>query len=201
MRIGVFGGTFDPVHLGHLILAEQCREQGRLDQVWFVPAARPPHKPDQPHAALPSASRCWPGPRRPARLSHRGTGERPPRPELHRRHADESTAASPATSFFCSWLRYAARFAALVRSGRRTAASWPSWSCCGPDMARLVGRRTGRALNCPTMCHCDSRWPKRRLSTSPAATCAAGRTGQESRYFLPRGVEAYILDKRLYRTV
>src|SRR5205823_12210039 len=44
MRIGVFGGTFDPVHLAHLILAEQCREQGRLDQVWFVPAARPPHK-------------------------------------------------------------------------------------------------------------------------------------------------------------
>jgi nicotinate-nucleotide adenylyltransferase len=44
MRIGVFGGTFDPVHLGHLILAEQAREQGRLDQVWFIPAARPPHK-------------------------------------------------------------------------------------------------------------------------------------------------------------
>src|SRR5437762_1312049 len=44
MRIGVFGGTFDPVHLAHLILAEQCREQARLDQVWFVPAARPPHK-------------------------------------------------------------------------------------------------------------------------------------------------------------
>jgi nicotinate-nucleotide adenylyltransferase len=44
MQIGVFGGTFDPVHLGHLILAEQCREQARLDQVWFVPAARPPHK-------------------------------------------------------------------------------------------------------------------------------------------------------------
>jgi nicotinate-nucleotide adenylyltransferase len=44
MRIGVFGGTFDPVHLGHLILAEQCRVQGRLDEVVFVPAARPPHK-------------------------------------------------------------------------------------------------------------------------------------------------------------
>jgi nicotinate-nucleotide adenylyltransferase len=43
-RIGVFGGTFDPVHVGHLILAEQCREQGRLDEVWFIPAARPPHK-------------------------------------------------------------------------------------------------------------------------------------------------------------
>src|SRR3712207_5576514 len=48
MRIGVFGGTFDPVHLGHLILAEQCREQAQLDQVWFIPAARPPHKQDRP---------------------------------------------------------------------------------------------------------------------------------------------------------
>jgi nicotinate-nucleotide adenylyltransferase len=44
MRVAVFGGTFDPVHLGHLIVAEQCREQAKLDEVWFVPAARPPHK-------------------------------------------------------------------------------------------------------------------------------------------------------------
>ena len=44
MRIGIFGGTFDPVHLGHLIIAEQAREQAELDQVWFVPSARPPHK-------------------------------------------------------------------------------------------------------------------------------------------------------------
>src|SRR5437588_11938966 len=47
MRVGVFGGTFDPIHQGHLILAEQCREQGRLDEVWFVPAPRPPHKEGQ----------------------------------------------------------------------------------------------------------------------------------------------------------
>ena len=44
MRLGVFGGTFDPVHYGHLIVAEQCREQCRLDQVWFIPAGTPPHK-------------------------------------------------------------------------------------------------------------------------------------------------------------
>jgi nicotinate-nucleotide adenylyltransferase len=44
MRVGVFGGAFDPIHHGHLVIAEQCREQVRLDEVWFVPTATPPHK-------------------------------------------------------------------------------------------------------------------------------------------------------------
>jgi len=47
MRIGIYGGTFDPVHVGHLILAEQAREHGKLDEVWFVPAASPPQKQGQ----------------------------------------------------------------------------------------------------------------------------------------------------------
>ena len=47
MRLGVFGGSFDPVHYGHLLLAETCREQCRLNEVWFVPAAVPPHKQDR----------------------------------------------------------------------------------------------------------------------------------------------------------
>lgn len=43
-RTGILGGTFDPVHLGHLLIAEQARDQLRLDTVLFVPAGRPPHK-------------------------------------------------------------------------------------------------------------------------------------------------------------
>ena len=50
-KIGVFGGSFDPIHYGHLILAEQCREQARLDQVLFVPASISPLKQRNPMAA------------------------------------------------------------------------------------------------------------------------------------------------------
>lgn len=51
MRVGIYGGTFDPVHFGHLLLAEQCREQCALDEVWFLPAGSPPHKQTQPITA------------------------------------------------------------------------------------------------------------------------------------------------------
>jgi nicotinate-nucleotide adenylyltransferase len=50
MRLGVFGGTFDPVHSGHLRLAACCGRQARLDEVRFIPAASQPHKPDGPVA-------------------------------------------------------------------------------------------------------------------------------------------------------
>lgn len=43
-KIGIMGGTFDPVHIGHLILGETAYEQFGLDQVLFMPAGNPPHK-------------------------------------------------------------------------------------------------------------------------------------------------------------
>jgi nicotinate-nucleotide adenylyltransferase len=49
MRVGLFGGSFNPIHLGHLRAAEEDREALALDLVYFIPAAAPPHK---PHAGL-----------------------------------------------------------------------------------------------------------------------------------------------------
>lgn len=48
LRLGLLGGTFDPPHVGHLLLAEAAREQLHLDRVLFVPAHVPPHKRGRP---------------------------------------------------------------------------------------------------------------------------------------------------------
>ncbi|MCX7945703.1 MAG: nicotinate-nucleotide adenylyltransferase [Hydrogenophilus sp.] len=49
--IGLLGGTFDPIHLAHLRLAEEARELLSLEQIWFIPSAAPPHRPP-PAAAI-----------------------------------------------------------------------------------------------------------------------------------------------------
>jgi nicotinate-nucleotide adenylyltransferase len=45
MKLGLFGGSFDPVHLGHLLVARAAREEAALDRIFFIPAAQSPFKP------------------------------------------------------------------------------------------------------------------------------------------------------------
>jgi nicotinate-nucleotide adenylyltransferase len=56
VRLGILGGTFDPIHYAHLAIAEEARTQQALEPVIFVPAGQPPHKPDMaitpPHHRL-----------------------------------------------------------------------------------------------------------------------------------------------------
>ncbi|MFQ5951975.1 MAG: nicotinate-nucleotide adenylyltransferase [Candidatus Omnitrophota bacterium] len=44
MKIGMLGGTFNPIHMGHLVLAQECSRRFQLDKVVFIPAYMPPHK-------------------------------------------------------------------------------------------------------------------------------------------------------------
>lgn len=50
IKVGFMGGTFDPIHYGHLLAAESAREACGLDEVWFVPAGHPPLKENEPLA-------------------------------------------------------------------------------------------------------------------------------------------------------
>jgi nicotinate-nucleotide adenylyltransferase len=56
MKIGLMGGTFDPIHLGHLLAAERALEETGLDEVWFMPTNVSPHK---QHAPMASAEQRW----------------------------------------------------------------------------------------------------------------------------------------------
>ncbi len=44
MRLGLYGGSFNPIHVGHLLIGEFVREEWNLDEIWFIPSATPPHK-------------------------------------------------------------------------------------------------------------------------------------------------------------
>ncbi len=51
MRLGLFGGTFDPIHNGHIAVAREAAAKFGLDRVWLIPAEKPPHKSGATHAS------------------------------------------------------------------------------------------------------------------------------------------------------
>ncbi len=55
-RIGIMGGTFDPIHKGHLLIGRQAKTEYHLSQVWYMPSGQPPHKKDHPVSE--AARRC-----------------------------------------------------------------------------------------------------------------------------------------------
>lgn len=55
-KIGLMGGTFDPIHNGHLLLGKQALEEYHLNEIWYMPSGQPPHKND--HNVTPVEDRC-----------------------------------------------------------------------------------------------------------------------------------------------
>jgi len=196
MRLGLFGGTFDPIHVGHLVLAEQCREACGLDAVWFVVSGSPPHKP----------------------------GERTPvadRLEMAR----IATAGHPAFSVSEIEARrpgphYSVETLTAVRAerpdddlffiiGADSVADLPNWREPG-EITRLatlvVVNRPGIDLVAPAALPPFGRADRPLISvTIPPIGIASHdlrrrrAEGRSVRYMTPRGVEAYIEARGLYR--
>jgi nicotinate-nucleotide adenylyltransferase len=201
MRVGVFGGTFDPVHLAHLILAEQCREQAALDQVLFVPAASPPHK--QHRAVTPFAQRV-------EMLSLAVSGNSAFR-------IDELEKDRPGPSYTVDTLTqlHAARpgdelFFILGTDSLRDLATWYQ----PRRILELAGLVINEREGSPPIPESELRaalqlgasFPLRmQMIDAPLIAVSShdirGRIaeGRSVRYMIPRAVEAYIAEKGLYR--
>ena len=200
MRVGVFGGTFDPVHTGHLILAEQCREQGRLDEVWFVPAPRPPHKDD---AALTRFEQ------RVEMLALATAGN--PAFKVDELEKDRSGPSYTVDTLAELRRRHGGHeFFLLV--GSDTLADLPHWheprrllELAGLLVMARPGnpvlsadelrRRVGLPAEAPLRLEV-AQTPLIDISSRDLRRRARG--GRSLRYFLPRAVECYVRDKRLY---
>lgn len=192
MRLGLFGGTFDPIHVGHLILAESCREACALDQVWFIVTAAPPHKAGE---RTPVSDRL-----EMARIAIAGHPQfrvseieaKRPGPHYSYETLEALRAERPGDELFF-----------LI--GADSLADLPQWRHPGRIAAAativVVDRPGEESLTAAVLERLPWRFQHVTMplvgisSTDLRARVAAGRS---IRYQVPRGVEAYIEAHRLY---
>lgn len=188
-RIGVFGGTFDPPHLGHLALAEHALEQLGLTRVIFVPAAAPPHK--RARSRSPIAHRLAM-----TRLAVRGR-EGFEVSNLEARRAGPSYTADTLRALAAEYPR--AELVLLM--GADTYDDFPNWREPGAvhalatlAVAARPGARRNRRLK-PGVVWLDN--PPLDVSSSALRTRA--RAGRPIETWVPPAVARYIARHRLYR--
>ena len=184
-RIGMFGGTFNPVHVGHLLFAETAREQLKLDRVCFIPTGQPPHK---------SAKDVLPGVVR-VQMLQLAIQDNPAFVvsdiELQRKGPSYTIdtlrvikAQVPAAKLF------------LLIGQDMLAVRWLAWS----EMKRLcqvvVVHRPG--------CRVRSRQPRLTQLAMPQVDISSSdirarlKAGRSIRYLVPAAVERYIRQRQLY---
>ena len=187
MRVGLFGGTFNPIHLGHLLLAESARESLSLDRVLFIPNRQPPHKPSA--GLLPGTIRL--------KLVQLAIRNHPAFAasdiELHR---DGPSYTVETVKLLRRQAPGAQLF--LIMGEDMLAVRWQAWS----ELKRLCtvvvagrpgakGRRAERGI---------TRIPMPQVEISAAAIRARVAAGRSIRYLVPDVVARYIREHRLYHT-
>ena len=200
MRIGIFGGTFDPPHLGHLILAERCREEAELDQVWFLPSYVPPHKTDRPLTRF--EHRC-------EMVALATTGQ----PAFR---VDGIEKELPPPSYTVETLaeltrRHPAHEFALVVGGdslselhqwhqpQRLVAQARLIAVPRPGAARVSGDELAARLGLPAEAVRLQLVDCPQVEIASRDIRARAKAGRSIRFLLPRGVEEFVRERSLYR--
>jgi nicotinate-nucleotide adenylyltransferase len=189
-RLGIFGGTFDPVHVGHLILAQEALEQLDLDRLWFLPASRPAHK--RARAITPVAHRI-------AMLRHAVRGN--PRFTISRIEADQDGPSFTVTTL--ERLARTERADLYFLMGQDSLEEFRTWR--EPDrilaLARLVVAPRGERAQ-----RLDAATRRRvvfldqpRIGIASSDIRRRLRRGAAVRYWVPDPVLSYIRRHGLYR--
>jgi len=192
-RLGIFGGTFDPPHAGHLALAEWARERLRLDRVLFVPAGQPPHK---RRVAISGAEARLAM----TRLAVRGNAAFEVA-TFELRSSGPSYTADTVRRLAVVWPK--SRLFLLI--GADSLDEFRTWR----DPETIVERATLAVAGRPGAGRAAARgWARRRgavwignpgLELSSSMIRERARAGVSIRYLVPEAVERYITRHRLYR--
>ncbi len=197
-RIGVLGGTFDPIHIGHLILAEEAWFQLRLDCIYLAPAGNPPHKrgrrmapvedrvrmaelatADVDYALVSRIDADRPGPHYTSDLVRLLQQQAGPDTDIYFLMGMDSLRDLP-TWHEARWLVDNARLAALSRHDVEL--DWEALEAALPGVRSRV-----TILDMPE------------LEIASHVIQQRVRNGQPIRHMVPRAVEAYIMKHGLYR--
>lgn len=193
-RIGLFGGTFDPPHLAHLVLAERAREQLALDRVIWMPSGRPPHK--RGRAIAPTADR-----ERMTRLAVRGNRAFTVSSLETRRRGDSYTIET-----LRALARQHPRAELFLVIGEDSLDDFRTWR--EPEaileLATLAvaprpvasARAARRSRRRPRVVWIEA--PALMISSSAIRQCA--RAGGSLRYLVPDPVAAYVAKRGLYKS-
>ena len=197
-RIGILGGTFDPIHIGHLILAEEAWFQLRLDRIYLAPAGNPPHKrgrrmapvedrlcmaelatADVDYALISRIDADRPGPHYTSDLVRLLQQQVGPGTDIYFLMGMDSLRDLP-TWHEAQWLVEHARLAALSRHDVEL--DWEALEAALPGVRSRV-----TILDMPE------------LEIASHVIQQRVRNGQPIRHMVPRAVEAYIMKHGLYR--
>jgi len=184
VRIGVLGGSFDPVHHGHLIAAQVLREQLGLDEVRLIPAAAQPFRVGQ-HVAGPADRAAMVG------LAVAGM----PGLALDRAEVDRGEGPSYTVETLELLTRREPGVEWTLLVGADAAAQLPRWHEAEriPSLARVVVFARGGALPVPGAIEVPA------IAISSTAVRERVRAGRSIRYWVPEAVEGYLTARRLYR--
>lgn len=201
-RIGLYGGSFNPVHVAHLVLAEQACEALALDRVVFIPARLPPHK--DPAGLVAARERV-----RMVRLALTGN----PRFSVSEIELKRRGRSFSIDTVLAMRRRFGAKAELFFLIGADTIAELPTWRQVG----RLVRLCTFVPLSRPgvrlpkagdlalTLGAKEARGILKRMIKMPRLEISASDIrrrvveGRSIRYLVPDAVDAYIRRKKLYK--